>query len=96
MIMTTSEHFDTILDSIEDMAESLHAAADAQDDPEAVRERAWYFEALSDAWASQRELDSDQRADIALALERSEEVAREVGEDGAADEYEAARIWLEG
>lgn len=96
MIMTTSDHRMTVLDSIHDMAESLHDAADCLDEPQDTRNHANHYEYLADVWEAGLWPEDDQRADIVTALERSELIAREVGEDGAADEYECARIWLEG
>lgn len=110
--MTTSEHFDTILDSLRDAAEVAFSAHDAlpEDsvDREAALELAYDYDRLVDRWAAGLPVDDDSDLTLLLgALRASEANCRELADGepsfdaraqllNAADDYEAARLHMEG
>lgn len=99
MIMTTSEHFDTIADSLADAAENHWNALDAlpadSDQREAATDLAYTYDRLSDRWMAGMPLDDESDLELVLdALRASEAVCRVLGLDS--DSYEAARLHLEG
>lgn len=101
MIMTTSEHFQTIADSLADAVENHYNALDAlpgdSDQREVAMDLAYRYDRLSDRWLAGMPLDDEDDLSMLLdALRASEANCRELGEDAAADEYEAARLHMEG
>jgi len=112
MIMTTSEHFDTIADSLADAAENHWNALDAlpadSDSREAARDLANDYERVQDRWLAGLPLDDEDDVTLAVeALTTSENNCRELADGepsfdaraamlNEADGYEAARLHLEG
>lgn len=99
MIMTTVDHFDTILDSLRDAEENAFNAYDAlpddSDQREGALELAFDYEALADRWEARKPIGDDNSLALAIgALRASEDNCRELGLDSEADEYEAARLSL--